>query len=152
MLATAQTLPGHDLVAKITLACVSGSNAVLLFFVPSGFVLTLSFNKMEGPLAVVIFNFVVRRLCRLYPAMFFAMALVFVVSNIELMLGHPNFLRSASLGPVLQNALLWNISVHGASWTIQAELIAIPFMLVALIIAQFTGIIGALVCFTRHSP
>jgi peptidoglycan/LPS O-acetylase OafA/YrhL len=142
MLATVQSLSGHDLVAKIILACVSGANAVLLFFVLSGFVLTLSFDKMEGTLPVIVYNFVVRRLCRLYPAMFFAMALVFVVSNVELSLGHENFQRGATLSWVVQNALLWNISVHGATWTIQAELIAIPFLLIALTLTALSGVFG----------
>lgn len=147
MLGKAQTLTGHDLFAKIVLACVSGANAVLLFFVLSGFVLTLSFNKMEGSFPVVVYNFIVRRLCRLYPAMFFAMAIVFVVSNIEFSLGHANFERGATMSFVVQNALLWNISVHGASWTIQAELIAMPFLLVALTLTALSGVLGAFLCF-----
>lgn len=147
--ATVQTLPWSDIVAKVVLAIVSGANAVLVFFVLSGFVLKLSFDKMFGSMAVVSANFVVRRLCRLFPAMFFAMAFLFVLSHLCFWLGSdlPPFKAGSNTELVLQNAFLLRITVHGATWTIQAELIAIPFLLIAFALSRVGGLWASFGCF-----
>ncbi|MBZ9919095.1 acyltransferase [Mesorhizobium sp. BR1-1-12] len=147
--APVQTLSGADIVAKVVLALVSGSNAVLLFFVLSGFVLKLSFDKMSGTAGVVAYNFVIRRLCRLFPAVFFAMAFLSVLSWLCIWLGSGlgAFESGSDLELVLQNALLWKVTVNGATWTIQAELIAIPFLLSAFVISTIGGLAGSIGCF-----
>ncbi len=138
---------GYDVAAKMVLASVSGAQAVLLFFVLSGFVLKLSFDK-EGSGLVQGYNFVVRRLCRLYPAMLFAMAFLFVVSTIAVFLGSDvrQFVAGSTPSVVLQNAVLWKITVHGASWTIQAELLVIPFLLLAFSIVRMGGFAASVAC------
>lgn len=144
------THPG-DIIAKFALALFSGSLAVLLFFVLSGFVLKLSFDRMQGSPATVAYNFVVRRLCRLFPVLIFALALCHGLALLWISAGLPGsgrhfFIIAADPWAVLQNALLWQTRAHGATWTLQAELIVIPFLLAALFISRISAA-AALGCF-----
>lgn len=120
------------IVIKVALSVVHGDSAVLLFFVLSGFVLTKSLDK--DPRLV---PFVVRRLLRLYPAMFAVMALMYIISLLSsahsLGILHPNG------NAFLLNALLIKITVHGPSTTIQAELLAMPFIYIVYVLSRRFG-------------
>lgn len=137
------THPG-DIAAKFALVMFSGSLAVLLFFVLSGFVLKLSFDRMQGSPAAVAYNFVIRRLCRLFPALVFALLLCHALASFWIWAGLPGsgrhlFLTAADPWAILQNALLWTTRAHGATWTLQAELVVIPFLLAALFISRISA-------------
>ncbi|MES0203334.1 MULTISPECIES: acyltransferase [unclassified Mesorhizobium] len=134
-----------DVATKIVLAAVNGNSAVLLFFVLSGFVLRLSLERDKARPIVVVVNFVVRRLCRLYPAMFFCMGCFLAVAILYQQLGWAGF-PVPNLGAALVNASLFKITWHGPSGTIQAEFLAVPFILAAFFIGRTFGPIAVLAC------
>lgn len=137
-------------VTKLFLFAFNGENAVYVFFVLSGLVLGASLRK--SPITPkLVAAFVVKRACRLYPAIFGCFALMYVLASLVLWRGGDfavfgGWAAAARLDLVVKNALLYQISVHGASWTLQAELIAVPFILVAGVIARRVGFIGLLFC------
>ncbi|TPL33731.1 acyltransferase [Mesorhizobium sp. B2-4-8] len=141
----------RDIATKVALTIANGQSAVLLFFVLSGFVLKRSLARTAGPAWSVCCKFIVRRLCRLYPAVIFCMAFCFVLgvslTNVPWFAGSPHLAAAADLSSVLVNATLGRITVQGATWTLQAEVLAIPFVLLAFFIGARWGIIGTAVCF-----
>ncbi|QND60327.1 acyltransferase family protein [Mesorhizobium huakuii] len=134
-----------DIATKVVLALFNGSNAVLLFFVLSGFVLRLSLERHDGSPGVVIVNFILRRLCRLYPAMFFCMACFLALAILYQKMGWSGFPAPNLTDPLL-NALLFKISWHGPSGTIQAEFLAVPFILAAFFVGRILGSFALLTC------
>lgn len=133
---------------KLLITLTSGHNAVLLFFVLSGFVLMLSMDKDHNRGEWSVVSFIVRRFMRLYPALIAALAICFAVGMAAVKMGwQASYFVSAS-DPVttLQNMLLWKIGMHGATWTIQVEVLAIPFLLVGFWMARFFGIAGLVAC------
>lgn len=133
---------------KILVTLFSGHNAVLLFFVLSGFVLMLSMDRdaRRGEWSIVSFTF--RRIMRLYPALIAALALCFAVGGAAVMMGSqaPYFVAAADPVITLKNMLLWEIGMHGATWTIQVEVLAIPFLLIGFWMARLFGVAGLLAC------
>ncbi|WP_281405507.1 MULTISPECIES: acyltransferase [unclassified Mesorhizobium] len=137
----------RDVLTKIALSVFNGNNAVLLFFVLSGFVLALSLEKSSGTPLGIGSKFVARRLCRLYPALFGCMAAYYLLSLFYAQMGwagvpSPNA-RAATL-----NALLLQITWHGPSTTIQAEMLAVPFVLAFFFFQKRFGSVSALVLFS----
>lgn len=134
-----------DIAIKLVLALVNGNSAVLLFFVLSGFVLRLSLERDSGSPGVVVFNFVVRRLCRLYPAMFFCMAVYLAVAILYHQVGWTGFPAPELTSPAV-NALLLKVTWHGPSGTIQAEFLAVPFILAAFFLSRVFGSLALVGC------
>jgi peptidoglycan/LPS O-acetylase OafA/YrhL len=135
--------------AKLLLCAVNGHMAVVLFFVLSGFVLRLSLDRLTNqPASQIILNFTVRRLFRLYPAMLFCMAFFFSISAGWGFAGLPPVpgIPAPDAFSALQNALLTNITWHGASQTIQAEVLAVPFILAFYFTKRWLGEIGLSLC------
>lgn len=99
---------------------VDGLQAVIFFFVLSGFVLTRSLLADPRPSAMQATDFVIARLFRLYPAVIFAVA-VFALART--MFGAPPVPRT-----VLENMALIDTSMNGVMWSLQLELMAIPLI------------------------
>jgi len=125
-------------VTKVALSLLNGESAVLLFFVLSGFVLTKSLEKDHR-----FIPFVGRRLLRLYPAMFAVMALIYAMSHISA--ANQLGIISPDISAIVSNALLIEITVHGPSATIQAELLAIPFIYLTYRFARHLGSVFCIV-------
>lgn len=135
----------RSILTKIVLTALNGNTAVLLFFVLSGFVLSLSLQRETGTTREICVRFLVRRVCRLFPAVIFCMALCYAVASLYLQLGLPASIHlRAAANPylVLQNAFLMKITMHGASWTIQAEMLAVPFILATFFLQRALGLVG----------
>jgi peptidoglycan/LPS O-acetylase OafA/YrhL len=133
---------------KVFLTLTNGHNAVLLFFVLSGFVLMLSMERDVSRGEWSWFSFIVRRFMRLFPALVAALAVCFAIGTIAVKLGSTSsdFMAAASPSLTVQNMLLWKISMHGASWTIQVEVLVIPFLLVGFWMARRFGVAGLIFC------
>jgi peptidoglycan/LPS O-acetylase OafA/YrhL len=106
----------------------NGYGAVVLFFVLSGFV--LSATLVHGPTyrASSAMQFGIARLFRIYPAVFLAIAMfaaVFWTTGVAISA------EPFSLGLLLRNVLLFDISIDGVMWSLQLEVIAIPLIFVA---------------------
>ncbi|MBZ9873068.1 acyltransferase [Mesorhizobium sp. BR1-1-9] len=133
----------RDVITKIALTILNGHSAVLLFFILSGFVLTLSLDKMRGSPGGVVAKFTVRRLCRLYPALIACLLLMWGLSLIYRNIGAvgmpfvttETFLRNAVL---VQNVLL------GPTHTIQVEVLVIPFLLAMFAARAMLGTWGVI--------
>jgi len=140
----AQQLEGmSSLIAKVVLSVFNGHVAVILFFVLSGFVLGQSLDRMSGRPLRLCLRFAVRRLFRIYPAVFAAIALFAAVAAA---FGPLRGLPALELRAPLQNALLTKITWHGATWTLQAEVLAVPFLLIFHFIKRYLGAAGLLLC------
>ena len=146
LLPPVQSLPDrHDIPAKLLLSLVNGHMAVAIFFVLSGFVLSRSLDRMEGsPPTSVVLRFSVRRLFRLYPAILGCMLAFFAVSLLWHTLGLDPVPGLPDPDPLsaIQNALLTKIAWHGATWTIQGEVLAVPFILGFYFLRRWLGEIG----------
>jgi peptidoglycan/LPS O-acetylase OafA/YrhL len=113
--------------------------AVICFYVLSGFVLGQSLRRDDTPAP-----FIIRRLVRLLPVFWTSIALGIVIAQ---SMQHPsidgasdwfnsNFLNiRTSTKDIAVNALALSTAINGVLWSIQVELVAIPFLLLALTIS-----------------
>ena len=138
-----QSIPGlRDILTKVALLLFNGHTAVYIFFVLSGCVLTLSLDrKRDQPTAAIAASFLLARAARLYPPVIVCMLLFFGMGFLGIG-GFPVF----SFQQVLQNSSLVTISMHGPSTTVQAELMAAPFVLAAWLLRRTFGPIALVFC------
>jgi peptidoglycan/LPS O-acetylase OafA/YrhL len=121
----------YDLFAKIVLEASSGETAVCIFFVLSGAVLFDSLKRTKGaPLRLVI-DFIVRRLFRIYPALI--VCLIFSAAALAA-IG-----TTVTPDALLKNAALYEFGVNGVTWTLNVEMVAVPFLLASFFAYRFGG-------------
>jgi len=139
-----QALSGsRDILTKIALLLQNGELAVFVFFVLSGAVLRLSLDRRtDSPLLPTCISFAGARLLRLYPPLIACLVLFFGLSLVGLK-GFPEI----PLKLFLLNLTLWDTSMHGPSTTLQAEVMAIPFLLVAWLLRKHFGLPGLVLMF-----
>lgn len=77
--------------------------------------------------------------------MFFCMACFLVLAIFYQQMGWPGF-PAPNLADPLLNALLFKISWHGPSGTIQAEILAVPFILAAYFFSRIFSSFAVLIC------
>jgi peptidoglycan/LPS O-acetylase OafA/YrhL len=129
----AGTVP--DALTKAALQLLHGETAVYVFFVLSGCVLRLSLERQgSAPALPLCVGFAVNRALRLYPPVVACIALFFALGASGIP-GYPAFLPWQAL----HNAALVNITMHGPSTTIQAEILAVPFLLGAWLLRRRYG-------------
>ncbi len=125
----------YDVVTKLVFMVVSGETAVVVFFVLSGAVLFESLRQRHaGPMATAV-GFSVRRFFRLYPTFFVCLAGCLGAFAI---CGAFSF----EAGHFWPNAALYDFSILGASWTLQVEFLAVPFILVGYLGYRRLGVVG----------
>jgi peptidoglycan/LPS O-acetylase OafA/YrhL len=125
----------YDVITKVIFMVVSGETAVVLFFVLSAAVLFESLKQRHaGPVATAI-GFFVRRFLRLYPTFFVSLAGCLAAFAV---VGAFSF----EAGHFWPNAALCDFSVLGASWTLQVEFLAIPFILIGYWCYRRFGVMG----------
>jgi peptidoglycan/LPS O-acetylase OafA/YrhL len=133
--------PFHDvhgfyhLLTKLVFVFVNGESAVIVFFVLSGAVLFESLRRRHAGPAATAIGFLVRRLLRLYPTFFVALAAclgAFAVAGAY----------AFEAGHFWPNAVLCDFSILGASWTLQVEFLAIPFILLGFWGYRRLGVAG----------
>ena len=124
-----QPLPGiphpfWDNLTRLLRHGLNGHGAVILFFVISGFVLSLSLDRGPRGIPASARRFFMARVFRLYPAIFAtvtAFALLYYAFGAALPGVTPLHYSIASL---LRNALLLETTVDGVMWTLQVEVLA----------------------------
>lgn len=115
-----------EIALKLILVFFNGSTAVLLFYVLSGTVLCMSLLRDEwSPKSVLLF--LMRRILRLFPALFICMFVMWFLS--AALRGSGMAFPVVSMDRALLNALLIDTSLHGPSTSIQIEAMATPFIL-----------------------
>lgn len=125
----------YDVATKLVLMVVSGEAAVVIFFVLSGAVLFESLKQRHAGAVATAVGFSVRRILRLYPTFLVSLAgclAAFAVAGAF----------SSQAGHFWPNAALYDFSVHGASWTLQVEFLAVPFVLVGYWCYRRFGVLG----------
>ena len=136
----------RDAASKIGLTVLNGESAVFLFFVLSGCVLHLSLGRLGHltplPLAA---SFTVARLVRLYPPLAACLLAFVAVSVLWGWAGATGFPRFG-IAAFFKNVLLYKIAMHGPSTTIQAEVLAIPFLLCGYFMRRAFGVPGLMCC------
>lgn len=135
----------REKITKGALMALNGHSAVMLFFVLSGFVLTLSLNRIGSLDANSAVSFVVKRLLRLYPVLVVVIALFWCLAFLYQFFGWNGF-PHPSLENFIRNAFLVQNIWIGPSYTIQLEILAVPFILVFYIVRRMLGISGLLFC------
>lgn len=111
----------YDAATKVFFKIFNGELAVMLFFVLSGAVLFKSLMREDGQLGGIAIRFYVRRFFRIYPALLACL----VVCGLAFFAGG----RAVTMQDFVANALLYDFRINGATWTINAEMIAPVFLL-----------------------
>lgn len=140
MIRTPAQLAGTgDLVTWVVLNVANGSFAVSLFFILSGLVLAQSLQRSASePFAQLCVGFTVRRTLRLMPALIVGVLFSFLVGHVVAWVGLGDG-RMRSPSQLLDNLMLTDFSVNGATWTIQVEMLAIPIMLLVFAFQRAIG-------------
>ncbi|HDR9510652.1 hypothetical protein C5615_30730 [Burkholderia cepacia] len=131
----------NDFALKILLGIFNGHTAVVIFFVLSGFVLAESLAKMDsGKVFSLIFEFCFKRAFRIYPAVVGCMAMIAALTYLHRTSGFPfPFLDYSG---ILKAAALIDSTIDGPLYTLQIELCAVPFLLVAHLLRKRIGIMA----------
>lgn len=98
---------------------IPGHAALMLFFVISGFVLRLLLEHGPQNPWTATHHFVVKRVWRVFPIVWFALLLTACVDG-------PH---CASPATWLANALLWDCSLNPTFWALQVEVVMVPAIL-----------------------
>jgi peptidoglycan/LPS O-acetylase OafA/YrhL len=126
----------YDKADKVVLSIWNGQTAVAVFFVLSGAVLFNALQRREVAPLMGSIDFTIRRLFRIFPALFVCLAAFTLV--VVIMGGRP------SAAQFWENAFLFDNPIQGESWTLQVEILAIPFILISFYCYRAFGI-GAIV-------
>jgi peptidoglycan/LPS O-acetylase OafA/YrhL len=128
----------YNLATKSALMIFNGYVAVSLFFVLSGCVLIDSLNRSTDSLFGTSWKFVVRRVLRIYPLLVAAVLFV-VVMFAGLHHFWPAIFPHLKHTVILNNMTLYDSELIGATWTLQSEILAIPYFLACFILARQFG-------------
>jgi peptidoglycan/LPS O-acetylase OafA/YrhL len=144
---------------KMILEVINGDLAVSVFFVMSGAVLFGSLSTLvlkQKPVTLVL-DFTLRRIFRLFPALIFALTTFagayLILESIFPQIFHVYF----NLHQFFLNIFLLKIEVYGASWSLQVELEAVPYVLLGFWVWRRLGGYGlflylALALMASHAP
>ena len=133
------------LLMRLIMVPFNGGAAVSLFFVLSGFVLTLSLRRDARSALPKARSFVGRRFLRIYPALAINLAL-FVGVSASIAWWVPGFpITRFDTRQLLSNLLLLDTPVNGASWTLLVEILAIPLVLFGHAVTRRFGLAATLV-------
>ncbi|RON54940.1 acyltransferase family protein [Pseudomonas frederiksbergensis] len=141
---------GRDLLSKFLLAVFNGDSAVMIFFVLSGYVLSGSLDRTldrDGRPLINSADFLVKRLARIYPAMFGCMLLywaIFLLSKGWIV--YP----AVTFDVFWKSSTLYDITIHGPSWSLLVEVLAAPFVVAFVLLRRKYGFF-ALVLATCYS-
>lgn len=132
----------RDGITKLALSLFDGEASVYIFFVLSGCVLRMSLARHGDEAGSRLgLGFAAARAVRLYPPVVVCMLLLYGLSH----LGLPGLTPFTPL-QLLENATLWAMPMHGPSYTIQVELLAIPFIVAAWLLRRRFGIVALVLC------
>lgn len=132
-----------DRLAKALVVVFNGELAVMLFFAMSGAVLlrALESDTAKIGLGRALAIFPLKRVLRIYPALvvcLLALGGTYALAHFLV----PTVYERPSWSGIAVNAILYDTSVHGATWTLKAEMLAIPFIIVAFLARRKFGIAG----------
>jgi peptidoglycan/LPS O-acetylase OafA/YrhL len=134
---------------KLALMLFDGGLAVIAFYVLSGYVLQTSLSRTRSPLVITFFEFAIKRLTRLLPAMIACMMLM-VILSLLINAMDPGGYPYIPWNTAIKNAFLIKITHHGPSTSVQVELLAAPFIFLFFLLSRIFGILSSylLICFS----
>lgn len=135
--------PGDALLMRLIMVPFNGGAAVTLFFVLSGFVLTLSLDRSQGALPIKSAKFFLRRFLRIYPPMFVNLLLMAGVICLLAFIGWTD--RFVTLNDLGRNLLLQDFQINGVTWTMPLELLAAPLLLANWFLGKCLGLVSQFV-------
>ncbi|RJT40085.1 acyltransferase [Mesorhizobium waimense] len=120
------SVSGADIAGRALLSVFAGGMAVNLFFILSGAVLMASLEREETFNLRTAVRFTARRILRIYPALVVMIAGFGFLSWV-----YPPSHSSVpfTVRQMIENGLLLTNHVNGATWTLQAEMLMVPFIL-----------------------
>jgi len=130
-----------SLVVARTITALSigaGSAAVVLFFVISGFVLSLSLSRSDRASVKIGCVFVLKRVLRLYPSYFLALV-AWLIASVVVGVNPITILRLGNLGEILSNFLLFSTTMNVSAWSLRVELAATPLIFLLWIVSARCG-------------
>jgi peptidoglycan/LPS O-acetylase OafA/YrhL len=139
-----------DVASRLAIAIFNGSTAVSIFFVLSGAVLMDGLLRQDKPAFEAAVRFAVARIFRIYPAL---VLWVLVTTAYFWVTGRP-----PSATAVLENLALYQFDILGQSATLNAEILAIPFLLAVYFVLRNRGLLAmlifcvAILTAARHMP
>lgn len=130
------SLSGTDVAGRALLSVFAGGMAVNIFFILSGAVLMSSLQKEKTFDFMTAVSFTARRILRIYPALIIMIAGFGVLSWV-----YPSSHSSSpfTIWQLVENGLLLTSNVNGATWTLQTEMLMVPFI---LLIAFGNSVVG----------
>ncbi|WP_458096239.1 acyltransferase family protein [Roseomonas sp. WA12] len=136
----AQLLGLEGVISKTALTLFNGQVAVTLFFIISGFVLSRSLQARANLNLREAAAFSVRRVFRLMPSIFVS---VLAIYRLTLAQVHFNHGTAPTFDAVLRNMVLLDVGVHGVTWTIQVEMLAVPVVFGIALATRYFFTVGA---------
>jgi peptidoglycan/LPS O-acetylase OafA/YrhL len=129
-----------DLINKLAVTLFNGELAVMIFFVLSGLVLFESLRKRfhNEDMVTTSITFIIKRIFRIHPALIFCLISYYLLMQI-LYFYWPQLFFDFTFRQLWENLLLYHITMHGASWTLQIEYLAVPYILFAFFIYRLFG-------------
>jgi peptidoglycan/LPS O-acetylase OafA/YrhL len=125
----AEVRSGQDLLQWLANVMIPGHPALLIFFVISGFVLRLALEYGPQQAGPATGQFLIARIFRVYPIVFFA---VFLQALLACFLPYliPEHSRPRSGWNLLANLLLLDASMNSGLWALQLEVCMVPIILI----------------------
>lgn len=121
-----RSLSDTDMAGRALLSVFAGGMAVNIFFILSGAVLMNSLQKEKTFNFMTAVTFTARRILRIYPALIVMIAGFGVLSWVY----PPSHSSSPfTIRQLVENGLLLTSNVNGATWTLQTEMLMVPFIL-----------------------
>lgn len=137
----------YDVFAKLVLNIFHGETAVFLFFILSGAVLRRSLDRYPPmPEWRLGLSFLLARLARLYPPVIACMTGIWILTLAWPAMGLTGFPQFTASQLAL-NAGLISTLAHGPSTTVQAEMLAAPFVFGAFLLLRRFGFPAIVLCF-----
>lgn len=127
----------YSVMSKLFFTVFNGLTAVFIFFTLSGAVLFKSLIADNEPVRTLPVRFYVRRFFRIYPAL--------IVCLVASAIVFPILVREITLRQLAENVALARFQVNGATWTLNAEMIAPAFILLVFAGYRFAGEVGLVV-------
>lgn len=137
----------YNKLVKVALVIFDGPTAVMVFFILSGMVLSIALRKsvLHSPILLNL-EFALKRITRIYPTLMISL-IFFWASRVLLHQLNPNIFSIYGPKSLIYNALLINTIINGATWTLQIEILAIPFILFCFFVQKKLGLKGLMVIF-----
>jgi len=129
----------QEALRRVGLALLPGHAALMAFFVISGFVLRLSLEHGPQKAVPAAARFLLARAFRMYPVVICGVILMAVLAGGRVHANGEPVGEALTIPRLLSNLLLIDISVNGALWALQLEVVMAPIILLLYFLERRRG-------------